>query len=177
MGRVRVALPIRSVMKKLMVPFLLVFVLGVFFVSGCDLAQPLNKGEPEQPAAWNDEPPENAPPAEIPQVEVNTVEIKADVGMSGKGNYGPPVGNPMEIITVPISAMFRTRDRLVLQQIAHAMNLYNGIHERIPASHEEFMDDIIRANNIRLPQLPHNQEYIYDPKDGELKISKPKDVP
>jgi hypothetical protein len=77
--------------------------------------------------------------------------------------------------------MFRTEERLVLQQITHAMNLYNAEHGRKPRSHNEFWEQIILANNlhpestarVKLPRLPAGQSYLYDPRDGELKIRKP----
>jgi hypothetical protein len=175
--------------------FLSLVFFGAFFISGCDLAQPKNRGQGEPPAPPIEEPQqvvEVPPPPPVkepdPADNNNTVMVTAAPGMSGKGNYGTPTGNnPMEIITVPISVMFRTQDRVILQQVDYAMNLYKAEHGNAPASHAEFWERIIVANNLqpnqsganknRLPQLPPGQEYVYDPKDGVLKIRKPKDVP
>jgi len=164
--------------------FLSLVFLGTFFLNGCDSTQPKNKEQGEPPAPPVEEPPQLAavppqPPVPEPaQAKDNTTTVAAAPGMSGKGNYGTPTANnPMEIITVPISTMFRTKDQLVLQQIKHAMNLYEAGHGRLPATHEEFVIDIIQENNIILPQLPAGQKYEYDPKDGELKIRKPKGSP
>ena len=173
--------------------FFLLVVLGTFFMNGCDLTQPKNKGQGAPLAPLVEEPPQPAPApqpqANDPaQAKENTIMVTAAPGMSGKGNYGTPTGNnPMEIITVPISVMFRTQDRLVLQQVEHAMDLYKAEHGNAPASHAEFWENIIVANNLqpnpsgsnknKLPQLPAGQEYEYDPKDGVLKIRKPKDAP
>ena len=171
-----------TAMKHLDVLISLLFI-GTLLLGGCDSAQPRNKGKGEQPVVKNDPPPVEAPPAQpeqqVPaQNENNMVLVNAAPGMSGKGNYGTPTGNnPMEIITVPISTMFKTKDRLVLMNIDHAMNLYRAEHGQIPASHVEFMENIIRANMIQLPQLPAGQEYVYDPSDGVLKIQKPKNAP
>jgi len=171
--------------------FLSLVFLSTFFISGCDLAQPKNKGQGEPPPMA--EPPQKVevppPPAKEPVPdEDKTVTVVAAPGMSGKGNYGTPTGNnPMEIITVPISVMFRTQDRIVLGQVEHAMNLYKAEHGNAPATHAEFWERIIVANNLqpnpsgnnknRLPHLPPGQEYVYDPKDGVLKVRKPKDAP
>lgn len=183
MGTVEVVFHFRTAMKKLIVPCLLVFIPCALFMNGCDLAQPLNTEE--QPVVQNAPPQENVPPVEAPPQqqespndEDNTVTVKAEVGLGARGHYGTPTGNnPMEIVTVPISTLFRTQERLVLQQVEHAMNLYKAEHGRGPASHAEFMDQIIRANNLRLPQLPPNQEYVFDPRDGELKVRKPRNAP
>ena len=164
-------------MKHLTFSVLLAF-LCALFLGGCDLAQPQNKGQ-EQPVVSNEPPP---PPVEVQPAQVtppqngnSTVTVTAAPGrMTGKGNYASADGEKaMGIIPVPLTAMFRTQERLVLLQITDAMNKYKAIHEKGPASHAEFMEQIIRANNIKLPPLPSNQEFMYDPADGELKIRKP----
>ena len=157
---------------------------GTFLFSGCDLAQPQNKRQDDQPVVQNDQPPVEELPVD-PQVqeetepnEDNTVMVQAAPGMTGRGtNYNTSTNNPMSIITVPISTLFSTRERLVLQQVDHAMNLYKGEHGNAPSSHEEFMRKIIQENNIRLPRLPEGQNYVYDPSDGVLKVRKPRDAP
>jgi hypothetical protein len=158
---------------------LLLGVVCVCVVCGCDSAKPKNLGQDQPPAAQNDPPPVEVP--EVPPVpgnpvqQDNTVMVNAAPGMSGKGNYGTPTGNnPMEIITVPVSTLFRTKDQLILMNIDYAMKLYQGENGRIPASQEEFAEKIILGNNIQLPQLPAGQEYVYDPTDGVLKIRKPR---
>jgi len=170
-------------MKKLIFLSLSLFV-GTFLLSGCDLAQPKNKRQVDQPIAQNDLPPIEELPAEPQgqqepeQNEDNTVTVQAAPGMTGRGtNYNTSTNNPMSIITVPISTLFSTRERLVLQQVDHAMNLYKGEHGNTPSSHEEFMRKIIQENNIRLPRLPEGQNYVYDPSDGVLKVRKPSNAP
>ena len=41
-------------------------------------------------------------------------------------------------------------------------------------SHEEFMEKIVQANNIRLPELPEGHRYLYDPTTNELMVERPK---
>ncbi|AMV40817.1 hypothetical protein [Planctomyces sp. SH-PL62] len=55
-------------------------------------------------------------------------------------------------------------------QIQHAMNLYQAANDRFPKNYDEFMAEIIRANNIALPKLPHYQEYGYDEQQHKLVI-------
>ena len=55
-------------------------------------------------------------------------------------------------------------------QIESAMKLYQGANNRYPKDLQEFMDEIVKANNIRLPVLPHYQEYGYDEKEHKLVI-------
>jgi hypothetical protein len=98
-----------------------------------------------------------------------TVVEKADVGLTKKGNYGSP-----DPISTPISAMWRAQERVVLLQIQQAMQLFETTEGRKPNSHAEFMDKIININGIRLPQLPPAHTYIYDPKQGELMVERPR---
>lgn len=44
------------------------------------------------------------------------------------------------------------------------------MHERYPKDHEEFMTQIIKANNINLPVLPGGRKYQYDVENHELVI-------
>lgn len=54
--------------------------------------------------------------------------------------------------------------------IQHAMDLYHAENDRYPKNFDEFMTDIIKANNIALPQLPVYQEYGYDEAQHKLVI-------
>ena len=171
-----------TVMKNsIVISFLSVFVLSVFVMSGCDSAKPKNQNQRRQPVGMEGigiaDIPQDPPVQKEPeQTEDNTVVVKAEPGLTGRGNYGTTTGNnPMEIITVPISTYFRVQDRIVLQRIEAAMKLYKGQHEKGPATHAEYMEKIIRENNIPLPRLPDGHEYLYDPKDEELKVRKPRD--
>ena len=166
-------------MKDLIFPVSLVFLCSLL-LSGCDLAQPHNKRQGDPPVAQNGPLPEEVvPEQEAPvQGEAEAVAVRAEPGLTGRGNYTSAAGNnPMGIITVPISAYFRAQDRLVLQQIDHAVNLYRAEHGRGPTTHDEFMDKIIQVNNIQLPRLPTGQTYEYDPADGQLKVRRPRDTP
>ena len=167
-------------MKHLIFSFSLAF-LCALSMSGCDLAKPQNKGQGQQPVVQNDPPVEEQPQQNVtPQdTEETMVTVAAAPGLTGRGNYASAgnTSNPMSIISTPISQYFLTQDRIVLQQIEAAMNLYKGEHGRIPATHEEFVIDIIQANNIVLPRLPEGHTYVYDPTDGVLKVRKPGNAP
>ena len=165
--------------------FLSLVFLCAFFVSGCDLAKPVNKGQGEQAAAPTEEPPQAVAP-QLSQVkettplpsEDNTETVQAGIGMTGKGNYGTPTANnPMEIVTVPVATLFQMREKAFLLRIQDGMRLFKAEHNRIPSSNEEYMREIIQKNNIAFPQLPPGQKFVYDPKDGELKIQKPRSAP
>jgi hypothetical protein len=53
------------------------------------------------------------------------------------------------------------------------MQLFKATEDRNPKSHEEFMEKIIKANQIHLPELWEGETYRYDPKTGELWVDPP----
>jgi hypothetical protein len=54
--------------------------------------------------------------------------------------------------------------------IDHAVDLYKATNDRYPKDYDEFMNEIIKANNISLPQLPYYQKYGYDEREHKLII-------
>lgn len=111
--------------------------------------------------------PGNPVPAGAP-AQPNLVQEKAQAGVSGKGNYGPGV------VTTPIGAYFQARERIVFEiAIPGAMRLYVAEKDHYPKTQEDFMRDIIQANQIKLPELPPGHKYVYDPKKGELMVEHP----
>jgi len=173
-------------MKNLIIRFLWVFISGAIVLSGCDLAQPQNKGKEVQRIVQNDPPAVEAPqnPQQQRQneegaVEDNTVSVKATVGVGARGNYGNPVNSPVGMVTAPVSAYFRTQEKIAFEiNFVRAMNEFKAFNDgRVPASQEEFDEKIIKPYGIKLPPLPTNHAYFYDPSDGELKVRKPKEAP
>lgn len=132
---------------------------GVIAGSGClpepDPPKPGPAAQPPQPTGG-----EQAP---------GTVRSKAEVGVGAKGHgYGEG------LVSTPAGAYFRTKERIAFDiQIKHAMNLFKAMENRAPKSHEEFMEKIIRANHIALPELPEGHRYVYDPKTEELMVEQP----
>lgn len=52
--------------------------------------------------------------------------------------------------------------------IQHAVNLFHAETGAYPKDYAEFMERIIKANNIALPVLPYYQEYAYDEANHAL---------
>ena len=103
------------------------------------------------------------------QAPERRLEKKAEVGVGKKGrSYGKGV------IVTPVATLFAVRERLVFEvQIPEAMKLFKATEDRAPKSHEEFMEKIIKANNIHLPELPEGDRYRYDPKTEQLMVESP----
>ena len=78
------------------------------------------------------------------------------------------------MICTDFAAIYCVREKLVFEvEIPHAMQLFKATEDRNPKSQEEFMEKIIKANNIHLPQLPDGDRYMYDPKTEQLMVESP----
>jgi hypothetical protein len=98
--------------------------------------------------------------------------VKADVGVGAKGR-GYDTNVVSAAVTVPVSTYFASKERVSFQiQIPHAMNLYKASTGHAPKTHQEFMEQIIKAGQIPLPELPPGDEYIYDPTTEQLMVKK-----
>jgi len=100
--------------------------------------------------------------------------VKADVGGGKKGRSLDEFDSGVQAaIAGPAKAYFGMREKVVFQNlIPKAMQLYKGMNGNAPKSHDEFMSQIIEANNIQLPELPDGHKYVYDPQKEELMIEK-----
>ena len=54
--------------------------------------------------------------------------------------------------------------------IEKALGFFNATHGRYPKDHEEFMEKIIKANDIQLPVLPGGRQYQYDVENHKLVV-------
>jgi hypothetical protein len=92
-------------------------------------------------------------------------------GVTGKGGYEEGILAPL---TTPLNTYWSAKEMAVYEiAIPRAMQIFEFAKERKPNSHEEFMREIIRKNNFKLPELPVGVRYVYDPKRGELMVERP----
>jgi hypothetical protein len=73
-------------------------------------------------------------------------------------------------ITLPGNAYVTMIGQTSILNMQHAMDLYKAEKDRYPKDYDEFMNEIIKANNIALPLLPYYQKYGYDEKEHKLEI-------
>lgn len=110
-----------------------------------------------------------APPAEPAPTEQAPVR---EVAQPGVGVRGDTLDHG--IIQGPAKAYFQVRERAAFLQIEQALNLYRGLEGRLPQSHDEFMEKVIQANGIQLPELPAGSRYVWDAEKGELMVERPR---
>ncbi len=139
-----------------------VFGLAFAMTTGCGDYQPAAV----PPAATAPATPPAAPTPDPPEM----VREEADVGVGKKGRgYGPG------LVTTPIATYFAAREKITFQiQIPDAMRLYKATNDRAPKTQEEFMEQIIKANRIDLPELPEGHRYVYDPQAEQLMVEHPR---
>jgi hypothetical protein len=149
--------------------------LAILFLllAGCEAQQQPQDGGGKAPAAK----PEQVTAGQVPPATQETapappatVRDKAGVGSGEKGRgYGGGV------VTTPVAAYFAVQERLVFDvEIPHALDLYKATEGHAPRTHDEFMRNIIKENQIRLPTLPPGHRYVYDPKSEQLMVEHPK---
>ena len=98
------------------------------------------------------------------------VQKKADVGVGAKGR-----GYGQGVVATPAASLFAAKERLAFDVlIPHAMDLFKATEGRPPKDNDEFMQRIIKENNIKLPELPEGDRYMYDPKTQQLMVQSPK---
>lgn len=73
-------------------------------------------------------------------------------------------------ITGPLEAYQPLRQKVSMIPVTQAIELFRATEGRYPKDHEEFMTKVIKANQMRLPQLNGGQRYEYDVENHELLI-------
>lgn len=165
----------------------------VVLLAGCDLAEPKPRKESgsgttplvesmtgmgvmeEMQSGGRSDGSSQSPASEQP-AEPKTETVEIERGFTGKGQYGQAGGEkPSDMITVPVGELFAVRERMFLMQLKQAEDLYKASNDnQMPKTQEDYMEKIVGANMLKLPDLPAGQEYVYDSEAEQLKIKKPK---
>jgi hypothetical protein len=111
----------------------------------------------------------NVPPRET--IGKTTQDIRASEPESQQGGQvasGKIISK--DPITLSGNAYVSIVGKASILQIEHTLDLYHAQNERYPKDLQEFMDEIIKPNGIRLPQLPAYQDYAYDAENHKLVV-------
>ncbi len=132
---------------------------------------PAVPASPPEPATGPElAPPAQAAPAEpAPAADMERVKAEKGVGVKGRS-----LDQHEGLLVTPAKAYFSVRERAVFEiQIPGALKLFKATNGSGPKSHEDFMAQIIDANQIQLPELPAGQKYVYDVETEELMVERP----
>jgi hypothetical protein len=109
-----------------------------------------------------------APPPADPSSEL----VKAEKGVGLKGRS---LDEYEGAVVTPAKAFFAAKERIAFEiEVPHALQLYEATSGQAPKTHQEFMENVIKANQIKLPVLPPGHEYVYDPEGKQLMVKRPK---
>ncbi len=143
-------------MRRILMPSFLI--VGCVLSVGCE---PMPVGAPS-PAAQN------------PAAQTPAESVKAQVGVGAKGRSLDGETGVGKMVSAPVSAFFAVKERVAFDiQIPQALGLFRASEGRFPKSHQEFMDKIIKANQIKLPELPEGMVYRFNTELGELWVDPP----
>jgi hypothetical protein len=111
----------------------------------------------------------NSPPAPTAEPPAEVAPQKAVAGVGRQGQKLKDDTGVARIISGPAASLFNFQQKAVLDiQIPQALQLFQATEGRMPKSHEEFMQKIVQANRLVLPDLPAGAVYRFDPDKGEL---------
>jgi len=149
--------------------------LGLAHLAGCD--QPTGSTRPRArvpaPPAADQAPAVAANPEARPRAILNerTQDIR-DAAKEAKAGGVEADGKILakDPITLPGNAYVSIIGQTAKLNIEHALDLYKAETGEFPKTTEEFMEKIIKANNMALPKLPFYQEYGYKADEHRLII-------
>jgi hypothetical protein len=99
--------------------------------------------------------------------DIRNAETELAKGNAQEANLKITAKDP---ITLSGNAYVTSIGKISIDHITHAMRLYEATNGHYPETHEEFMKEIIQANNIALPRLPEYQKYAYNEKEHKLQV-------
>ncbi len=103
------------------------------------------------------------------------VEMERVVAEVGVAKQGRVIGDKEGFLRTPVKALFTAKQKVAFEfKVKPAVNLYEAENGFKPKTHEEFMEKIIKFNEIEVPELPAGHSYVWDPKVGELMVDRPK---
>lgn len=89
---------------------------------------------------------------------------------SGVAKVAPARPIAKDPITLSGNVYVSAIGQTAIGNIKHSVDLYQAEKGEYPKDYKQFMDEIIKANNIALPTLPYYQEYSYDAAKHQLII-------
>ena len=122
-----------------------------------------------------------APQTKAPTATDESTSIEAQKAVAGVGKQGKTLldhSDTQKIISGPVSALMQFKQQAVLDiQIPHALSLFQATEGRLPKDHAEFMEKIVQANQLQLPELPAGAVYRFNAEKGELWVYPENEVP
>ncbi len=74
--------------------------------------------------------------------------------------------------TYAMEAYRPAMEQIVKLQIDQSVRIFEALNGRYPKNYDEFMEEIIKKNNVRLPVLPGGWKYAYDETNHTIEVVK-----
>lgn len=155
----------------------------VLGLAGCDvqLSSPGGKGRTGALGVTTEDVNEMGRPVAQPKQENGVIGKTTDDIGKFDPNARQEVSNQKiqatDPITAPLAAYSPMMEKVSMIQIDSAVNLFYGTEGRYPKDYDEFMEKIVKANNIKLPVLPYGGKYKYDEVNHVLMVVRPAPQP
>lgn len=120
----------------------------------------------KNPSPVKEDPPKQS--SVIGQMTTDVAEFDPVADVGRQADLTIDTSRPLHAMTA--GAYKNILGRAAELSIKQAVNLFQAEHGRYPKDYDEFMERIIKYNNIELPVLPGNLRYAYDVETHELKI-------
>ncbi|MFO0956511.1 MAG: hypothetical protein U0800_03480 [Isosphaeraceae bacterium] len=121
---------------------------------------------PSMPVAAAPTPEESRPRDTLGKTTSDVRDAQAEQARGGVATTGKIASR--DPIRIAGNAYVSIVGQSAVLNIKKAVDLFHAQNDRYPADTKEFLEQIIQANNIRLPQLPYYQEYAYDAESHSL---------
>jgi hypothetical protein len=140
-------------------------------IPGPPTESPVVDAPPAEPGALKSFVPSDGSPTPPPPPSTPQEIVKADVGVGLKGRSLDPHEG---MLVTPAKAYFAVREKVVFQiQIPQAIQLFKAADNPIPLTFDEFKQNILDPNKIKLPPLPPGHTYEWDPEQEQLMVKRP----
>ena len=144
--------------------------LALATVAGCNEPRQVSRGGKNNAVAHAPAPATEKEPEFIVGKRTQEVVPVNSEAAQGANVIEKPKITAKDPITLQGNAYVTMIGQIAINQIEAAMRLFQATNDRFPKDYDEFMAEIIRANNIALPKLPHYQKYGYDEQQHKLVI-------
>ena len=89
---------------------------------------------------------------------------------AGVGKRGQKLMERNGILSAPAKQIFATEQKLMFMKADQALKAFEVMNDRYPRSTKEYMDGVIKANYLTLPELPAGDRYEFDTKTHTLMV-------
>ncbi len=136
-----------------------IFVLALA-LNGCSKAPP--------PVSGAEQKSKNAPAADQGNSKMGE-QVRA---MAGVGKGGQKLKGHNGLLATPAKQIFIAEQKIMFMRAEQALTAFEIMNDRYPRSTEEYMQGVIKANQLTLPELPAGDRYEFDSKTHTLMVIK-----